>query len=68
MYTLITKTGGRQYLQLVESYRNDCGKVCMRVVANLGRLDRIKSNQLDPLIIRYKGVLDLRYKMLILAT
>ena len=50
MYTRITKTGGRQYLQLVESYRNDSGKVCMRVVANLGRLDRIKSNQLDPLI------------------
>ena len=50
MYTRITKTGGRQYLQLVESYRNDSGKVCMRVVANLGRLDRIKSKQLDPLI------------------
>ena len=50
MCTRITKTGGRQYLQLIESYRNDSGKVCMRAVANPGRLDRIKSNQLDPLI------------------
>ena len=50
MFTRITKAGGHQYLQLVESYRNDSGKVCMRVVANLGRLDQIAPRQLDPLI------------------
>jgi len=50
MYTRITKTGGRQYLQLVESFRNDSGKVRTRVVANLGRLDQITPQQLDPLI------------------
>jgi hypothetical protein len=50
MYTRITKTGGRQYLQLVESFRNDSGKVRTRVVANLGRLDQITPEQLDPLI------------------
>ena len=50
MFTRITKTGGRQYLQLVESFRNDSGKVRMRVVANLGRLDQIAPKQLDPLI------------------
>jgi hypothetical protein len=50
MYTRITKTGGRQYLQLVESFRNDNGKVRTRVVANLGRLDQITPEQLDPLI------------------
>ncbi len=50
MYTRITKTGGRQYLQLVESFRNDSGKVRSRVVANLGRLDQITPEQLDPLI------------------
>ena len=50
MYARITKTGGRQYLQLVESFRNDSGKVRTRVVANLGRLDQITPEQLDPLI------------------
>jgi hypothetical protein len=50
MYTRISKTGGRQYLQLVESFRNDCGKVRTRVVANLGRLDQITPARLDPLI------------------
>lgn len=50
MYTRITKTGERQYLQLVESFRNDSGKVRTRVVANLGRLDQITPEQLDPLI------------------
>ncbi len=50
MYTRITKTGDRQYLQLVESFRNDSGKVRTRVVANLGRLDKITPEQLDPLI------------------
>lgn len=50
MYTRITRTGGRQYLQLVEPFRNDSGKVRTRVVANLGRLDQITPEQLDPLI------------------
>jgi hypothetical protein len=50
MYTRITKTGGRQYLQLVESFRNDAGKVRTRVVANLGRLDQLTPERLDPLI------------------
>ena len=50
MYTRITKTGGRQYLQLVESFRNDQGKVRTRVVANLGRLDQMTPERLDPLI------------------
>lgn len=50
MYTRITKTGGRQYLQLVESFRNESGKVRTRVVANLGRLDQITPERIDPLI------------------
>ena len=50
MYTRITKTGGRQYLQLVEAFRNDCGKARTRVEANLGRLDQITPDRLDPLI------------------
>jgi hypothetical protein len=42
MYTKVTKSGGRQYLQLVEGYRNKEGKVRHRVVANLGRLEDLK--------------------------
>ena len=48
--TRITKTGSRQYLQLVESYRNNACKVRVRVIANLGRLDRLGPEQLDALI------------------
>jgi len=50
MYTRITKTGDRQYLQLVESFRNERGQVRVRVIANLGRLDRLSPDKLDPLI------------------
>ena len=50
MYTKITRSGGRQYLQLVEGYRNEDGKVRHRVVANLGRLEDLNPAKLDPLI------------------
>jgi len=50
MYTRITKSGGWQYLQLVEAYRNDRGQSRVRVIANLGRLDRLSPAKLDPLI------------------
>jgi hypothetical protein len=35
MYTKITTSGGRRYLQLVEGYRTAEGKVRHHVVANL---------------------------------
>jgi hypothetical protein len=50
MYTRITRSGDRHYLQLVESYRTDAGAVRQRVVANFGRLDRLEPKHLDPLI------------------
>ena len=50
MYTRITRSGGRSYLQLVESYRTEGGGVRQRVVANLGRLDQLVPKDLDPLI------------------
>lgn len=50
MFTRITESGGRRYLQIVESFRNEAGKPRLRVVANLGRVDRIKEGQLDALI------------------
>jgi hypothetical protein len=50
MFTRVTESGGRRYLQIVESFRNDAGKSRLRVVANLGRLDAFKLGQLDALI------------------
>lgn len=50
MFTRISRSGGRAYLQLVESFRNEAGQPRQRVVANLGRLDRLSDADLDPLI------------------
>jgi len=50
MYTRVTESGGRRYLQLVEGHRDEAGKVRIKVVANLGRLDRLSPAKLDPLI------------------
>ncbi|HNU12760.1 MAG TPA: IS1634 family transposase [Rubrivivax sp.] len=50
MFTRITRSEGRAYLQLVESFRNEDGKPRQRVVANLGRLDKLTDESLDPLI------------------
>jgi hypothetical protein len=50
MYTRISQSGGRAYLQLVEAYRNDDGKPRQRVLATLGRLDQLRPKDLDPLI------------------
>lgn len=50
MYTRITRSGGRSYLQLVEAYRDDAGRPRQKVVATLGRLDQLQPEQLDPLI------------------
>jgi hypothetical protein len=50
MFTRITENGGRRYLQIVESFRNEAGKPRLRVVANLGRVDEFKDGKLDALI------------------
>jgi hypothetical protein len=50
MYTRITESGGRRYLQLVEGHRDEIGKVRIKVVASLGRLDKLGPAKLDPLI------------------
>ena len=50
MFTRISRSGGRAYLQLVEAYRNEAGQPRQRVVANLGRLDQLSDKDLQPLI------------------
>jgi hypothetical protein len=50
MFVRINESGGRRYLQVVESYRNEAGKPRHRVVANLGRVDDKDGSQFDALI------------------
>ena len=50
MFVRIKKSGPRQYLQIVENKRVD-GKTVQRVIATLGRFDKIKkSGALDSLL------------------
>jgi hypothetical protein len=49
MFVKITTSGGRRYLQLVESYRDDAGRVKKRTVATVGRLDQV-GGELDSVI------------------
>jgi hypothetical protein len=57
MYTRLTHSGGRTYLQIVESFRQE-GSVRQRVVANLGRLDQLQDTDLGPLINGLNRALD----------
>src|SRR6056297_4082962 len=50
MFVRINESGGRRYLQIVESYRHEEGKPRHRVVANLGRIDGMQDDHLDALI------------------
>ena len=50
MYVRVTKSGNRSYLQIVEGYRDDAGRVKQRVVANLGRLDQLGEKDVSALI------------------
>lgn len=50
MYTRISRSGGRAYLQIVEGYRTNDGKVRQRLIANLCRADTLKPGDLDALI------------------
>jgi transposase len=49
MYIKVTQSGSRRYVQLVESYRNESGKVKQRTIATLGRIDQMDGS-LDSVI------------------
>ena len=50
MFVRVKPSGPRQYLQIVENYREN-GRVRQRVIATLGRLDRLSaSGQVDGLV------------------
>jgi hypothetical protein len=41
MFVKVTTSGPRRYVQLVESYRDEAGRVKKRTVATLGRVDQL---------------------------
>jgi transposase len=49
MYVKVTTSGPRRYVQLIESFRDDEGRVKKRTVATLGRADHL-SGELDSVI------------------
>ena len=49
MFVKITHSGPRSYVQLVESFRDESGRVKKRTVATLGRLDQL-AGELDSVI------------------
>ena len=55
MFTRISRSGGRSYLQLVESFREN-GKVKQRMVASLGRLEETKVKALISDLERSIGI------------
>ena len=49
MYVKITTSGPRRYVQLLESFRDEHGRVKKRTVATLGRIDQL-GPELDSVI------------------
>jgi len=57
MFVKLTRSGGRAYAQLVESFRDETGKPRQRTVATIGRIDEA-GGQVDALLaglLRAKG-------------
>ena len=63
MFVKVTTSGPRRYVQLVESYRDDAGRVKKRTVATLGRLDQL-TGALDSVI---DGLLKVAGRELLIA-
>ena len=49
MFLRRTRSGPREYLQLVESYRTPAG-VRQRVLFSFGRIDQLSAEQIDTLV------------------
>ena len=50
MFVKITTSGPRQYVKLVESYRDASGVSRQKVIATLGRLEDIQAGETDALV------------------
>jgi len=50
MFVKITTSGPRQYVKLVEAFRDDAGVARQRVIATLGRIEAVRSGGADSLL------------------
>lgn len=50
MYVKVSNSGNRQYVKLVEAYRDEAGNPRQRVVANLGRIEAIRAGEVNSLV------------------
>lgn len=50
MFVKLTTSGGRQYVKLVEAFRDEHGVARQRVIATLGRLEAVRAGQNDALL------------------
>ena len=50
MFVKITTSGPRQYVKLVEAYRDAAGVSRQRVIATLGRLESVRAGEADSLV------------------
>ena len=50
MFVKITSSGGRQYVKLVEAFRDDTGVPRQRVIATLGRIEAVRAGETNALI------------------
>ena len=50
MFVKITTSDSRQYVKLVEAFRDDSGVARQRVIATLGRIEAIRAGSADSLV------------------
>ena len=50
MFIKVTSSGPRQYVKLVEAYRDNAGIARQRVIATLGRLEAVRAGKADSLV------------------
>jgi transposase len=50
MFVKITSSGGRQYVKLVEAFRDETGVPRQRVIATLGRIEAVRAGETHALI------------------
>jgi transposase len=57
MFARIIKSKGNEYLNIIETYRDD-GKVKQKVIANLGRVDKLKTTSIEKIAKKLLEIVD----------
>ena len=58
MFARVIKSKGKEYLNIIDGYRDNNGKVKQRVIANLGRVDELKINSIENLAKKLLEIID----------